>query len=275
MKTCFKKLFFLSFLFSFAFMANAQHQIEKIWETDTTLTTPESVLPAGSILYVSLIKGAPWEADGKGGIAKVDRNGKVLDASWVSGLNAPKGMGLAGNKLFVADITEVVVIDTKTGKIDQKIAVDGAQNLNDITVDQKGTVYVSDSKLGNVHQIINNKPTLYLSGLNKVNGLKAYGNDLYMLTAKDVYKVGKDKKLITVGIQELGGDGIEPIGNGDFVTSTWAGVLYYLQKDGKLETLMDTREQKRNVADIGYDAKQRIIYVPTFFANTVVAYKLK
>jgi hypothetical protein len=38
---------------------------------------------------------------------------------------------------------------------------------------------------------------------------------------------------------------------------------------------MDTREQKRNVADIGYDAGQRIIYVPTFFANTVVAYKLK
>jgi hypothetical protein len=266
---------FLSLMLLCAFTVKAQHQIEKIWESDTTLTTPESVLPAGNILYVSLINGAPWEADGKGGAAKVDRNGKVLDASWVTGLNAPKGMGLVGSRLYVADITEVVVIDTKTGKIDQKIAVSGAQNLNDITVDGKGVVYVSDSKAGNVHQIINNKPTLYLSGLNKVNGVKVVGNDLYLLTARDVYRVGKDKKLNTVGIQELGGDGIEPVGNGDFITSTWAGVLYYLHKDGKLETMMDTREQKRNVADIGYDAQQRIIYVPTFFANTVVAYKLK
>jgi hypothetical protein len=220
------KLSFLSILMLFAFMVKAQHQIEKIWETDTTLTTPESVLPAGNILYVSLINGAPWETDGKGGVAKVDRNGKVLDASWVTGLNAPKGMGLSGNKLYVADVTEVVVIDTTTGKIEQKIAIEGAQNLNDITVDQKGVVYVSDSKLGNVHQIIRNKPILYLSGLNKVNGLRVVGDDLYMLTAKDVYKVGKDKNLNTVGIQELGGDGIEPVGNGDFITSTWAGVLY-------------------------------------------------
>lgn len=269
------KLSLLSFLLLFACTVNAQHQIEKIWESDTTLKTPESVLPAGDIMYVSLINGAPWEADGKGGVAKINRQGKVLDANWVTGLNAPKGMGLAGNKLYVADITEVVVIDTKTGKIEKKIGIEGAQNLNDISVDKKGVVYVSDSKLGNVHQIIKNQPSLYLSGLNKVNGLKVVGNDLYMLTAKDVYKVGKDKKLQTVGIQELGGDGIEPVGNGDFITSTWNGVLYYLHKDGKLETLMDTREQKRNVADIGFDAKQRIIYVPTFFANTVVAYQLK
>jgi hypothetical protein len=269
------KLSFLSFLLLFFCTVKAQHQIEKIWESDTTLTTPESVLPAGDILYVSLINGAPWEADGKGGVAKVDRNGKVINASWITGLNAPKGMGISGNRLYVADIAEVVVINTGTGKIEQKIAIEGAQNLNDVTVDQKGVVYVSDSKLGNVHQIINNKPSLYLSGLNRVNGLRAVGNDLYMLTAKEVYKVGKDKKLQTVGIQELGGDGIEPVGNGDFITSTWGGVLYYLHKDGKLETLMDTREQKRNVADIGYDAKQRIIYIPTFFANTVVAYRLK
>lgn len=268
------KLSFLSFLFFCTCVVNAQNRIEKIWETDTTLRTPESVLPVGDILYVSLIDGAPWEADGKGGVAKVDRNGKVLDASWITGLNAPKGMGLHGNKLYVADISEVVVIDIKSGKIDRKIAIEGAQNLNDVTVGKKGIVYVSDSKLGNVHQIKNYKPSLYLSGLNRVNGLRFVGKDLYMLTAKDVYRVGKDKKLNTIGIQELGGDGIEPVGNGDFITSTWGGVLYYLHKDGKLDVLMDTREQKRNVADIGYDAKQRIIYVPTFYANTVVAFKL-
>jgi hypothetical protein len=39
--------------------------------------------------------------------------------------------------------------------------------------------------------------------------------------------------------------------------------------------LLDTREQKVNSADIGYDAKNKIVYVPTFFRNSVVAYQLK
>jgi len=43
----------------------------------------------------------------------------------------------------------------------------------------------------------------------------------------------------------------------------------------KLLTLLDTREQKRNTADIGYNPVERIVYVPTFFKKSVVAYKLK
>jgi hypothetical protein len=45
--------------------------------------------------------------------------------------------------------------------------------------------------------------------------------------------------------------------------------------DGTREVLLDTHEEKINSADIGYDSKQRIVYVPTFFRNTVVAYDLK
>src|SRR5687768_3860280 len=90
-----------------ALHAQAQHTVQKLWETDTTLATPESVLPdiKKGVLYVSLIDGAPWEKDGKGGIAKVDLNGKITDGYWVSGLSAPKGMAIVGNKLYVADIT--------------------------------------------------------------------------------------------------------------------------------------------------------------------------
>jgi hypothetical protein len=45
--------------------------------------------------------------------------------------------------------------------------------------------------------------------------------------------------------------------------------------DGKVETLLETHQQKRNTADIGYDAQKRILYVPTFFAKTVAAYSVK
>jgi hypothetical protein len=264
-----------SFLFVLIATANqAQHSIEKLWESDTTLAVPESVLFDKTILYVSLIDGQPWDVDGKGGIAKLDLNGKILNATWTIGLNAPKGMGIWDNKLFVADVTEVVVISTATGKIESKIPVEGATGLNDITIDNKGVVYVSDSKLGKVHQIKKGKAELYLSDLKGVNGLKAVDNDLYLLTANDVFKVGSDKKLNSVAVTEIGGDGIEPVGNGDYVISCWPGLVYYMDKDKKLTTLLDSRAQKRNTADIGYNANERIVYVPTFFKKSVVAYKL-
>lgn len=265
-----------SFLFlSFAFSAQAQHSFEKLWESDTTLAVPESVLFEKDGLYVALIDGAPWDADGKGAIARLDKNGKILNATWASGLNAPKGMGIHGKKLYVADISDVAVINTETGKVESRIPVEGATGLNDVTIDKKGTVYVSDSKLGNVHKITKGKAELYINGLKGVNGLKAVNNDLYILTSNDVLRADSNKKLSTIATTEMGGDGIEPVGNGDYVISCWPGLIYYMDKDGKLEVLLDTREQKRNTADIGYDPASRTVYVPTFFKKSVVAYKLK
>jgi len=257
-----------------AITSQAQHQLKKLWESDSTLAIPESVLPDRDVLYVSLIDGDPWQVDGQGGVAKLDRNGKILNRSWVTGLNAPKGMGIWRGKMYVADVSDVVVINVADGRVETKIPVEAATGLNDITVDNKGTVYVSDSKLGNIHQIKDGKATLFVNGLKGVNGLKAVGNDLYVLTAKEVYQIGPDKKQNVVTNLELGGDGIEPVSKGDFLLTTWAGVLYYMNKDGKLETLLDTRSQKKNTADIGYDPARRIVYVPTFMAKSVVAYQL-
>ena len=54
----------------------------------------------------------------------------------------------------------------------------------------------------------------------------------------------------------------------------YRGAIYHV-KGGEKHLLLDTRPQKPNSADIGYDAKTRTVYVPTFFTNTVVAYELK
>ena len=61
----------------------------------------------------------------------------------------------------------------------------------------------------------------------------------------------------------------------EFIVSCWHGTIHYVNSDGTREVLLDTHEQKINSADIGYDSKQRIVYVPTFFKNTIVAYELK
>ena len=254
----------------------AQHTMEKLWESDSALAVPESVLPdpQKNILYVSLIDGEPWGADNKGGIAQLDKSGKIINASWVTGLHAPKGMGLHGGKLYVADLADVVVIDVAKGSVDSRIAVAGAQGLNDITIATNGIIYVSDSRTGKVHRLQNGKVDTYMEGLKGLNGLLAVGKDLYVCTANDVLKTSDGKQTTVAGTMPMGGDGIEPVGNGDLVTSTWSGVVYYITKDGTVTSMLDTGEQKKNTADIGYDAKQRIVYVPTFFAKSVVAYKL-
>ena len=70
-------------------------------------------------------------------------------------------------------------------------------------------------------------------------------------------------------------DGIEQTKNGDFIVSSWNGMVYYVKADGTKETLLNTTAEQSKTADIGFDAKSNIIYVPTFFKNTVVAYQLK
>ncbi|MBN9383944.1 MAG: alginate lyase family protein [Chitinophagaceae bacterium] len=251
--------------------------LEKIWETDTIVAVPESVLPdpTGKGLYVSLIDGGGWDADGKGGVGRLGTDGKRYNGDWITGLNAPKGMGLVRNRLFVADITEVVVINITHGKIEKKIPIEGAQGLNDITVDKKGAVYVPDSKTGKIYKIENDVPRLYMQDLNGVNGLKASGDNLYILARKEVIIADAAGRTRTITTLPNGGDGVEEAGNGDLIVSEWVGFIYYVHADGKKDLLLDTHLAKKNTADIYYDKSAKILYVPGFNAKTVAAYRLK
>lgn len=253
-----------------------KHTLEKIWETDTVIAIPESVLPHNGLMYVSLIDGSPWGADGKGGIGIIDPDGKNFNGSWVMGLNAPKGMAIHDHKLYVADLSDVLVFDIRNGKQVNKISIPGASGLNDVTASGHGKVYVSDSRTGKVWVINNDVPQMFMDSLNGVNGLKAVGNDLIIAAGKSFISVNQqDKKVKKIADLPNGGDGIEPIGNGDYLVSSWSGYIFYVSADGKVDTLLDTSKEKKNTADIGYDVEKKIIYVPSFNAKTIVAYQLK
>jgi len=257
----------------------AQHKLEKLWETDSVLKVPESVLFDGDnkILYAANIDGTdPWAKDGKGSVAKVGLDGKVIATEWISGLNAPKGMGLHKGKLYVADLNELVVIDIAGGKIEKRIVVTGAEGLNDVSVSKNGTVYVSDSKLKKVFVVKDGVTELLLDTLKGPNGVLIRGDDFYLLDAGGMYKMNKDKTLtkITDGM-DGGTDGIENISGNDFIVSCWQGVVWYVKADGSKQQLLDSRPDKKNSADIGIDAKNKIVYVPTFWRNTIVAYRVK
>ena len=269
-------------LFSFILLyGTAQSQEKKLvkkWETDTILKVPESVRfdRINKVLYTANIDGEPWGKDGKGSIGKVGLDGKIIASEWVTGLNAPKGMGIHAGKLYVGDVDVVVVIDIANGKIIQRIAVEGAHGLNDVSIDAKGAIYVSDSKTKKIHRIEKGKSTVVQENLKGPNGVLAVGSDLYLTDAGGLYKAEKTGALTLIADGMEGGtDGIEAVGNGDFIVSCWAGSIWYVHADGKKDHLLDTREQKINSADIGYDPATKTVYVPTFFKNNVVAYTLQ
>ncbi|WP_205509769.1 SMP-30/gluconolactonase/LRE family protein [Longitalea arenae] len=274
-----KRYFLAAAFLVTATISHAQeHQLVKIWETDTLLKVPEAVLydAANKVLYVTNIDGQPWDRDNKGSVGKVGLDGKIITVDWVTGFSAPKGMGLYKNNLYVADVDKVAVIDIKKGVVSQTIPVEGAQGLNDITIDKKGVIYVSDSKNKKVHRIENGQVSTWLDNLKGPNGLLFNNNDLFVLDAGGLYKVEKDKSLTKLADGMEGGtDGVEHVKGKDYIVSCWAGTIWYVNGDGTKQNLLDTRDKKINTADIGYDAKNRIIYVPTFFKNNIVAYELK
>jgi DNA-binding beta-propeller fold protein YncE len=113
------------------------------------LKNPESVIysPKQDILFVSNIDGKPNEKDQKGFISKVSpSNGNIIELSWITGLNAPKGMAIYNNtKLYVSDITDLVEIDITNGKIIKRFNAPGSVFLNDVASDNHGNIYVSDT----------------------------------------------------------------------------------------------------------------------------------
>ncbi len=272
------KHFLLATFLIAAVAAKAQtHKLTKLWETDSIVAIPESVLPdyKKSVLYVSLIDGGPWDADGKGGVATLSFDGKKYNGNWIQGLNAPKGLGMFGNLLYAADISEVVVMDINKGKVIKKISIDGASGLNDITVSDKGIVYVSDSKTSKIWRIENDVPALFLDSVKGANGLKAIKEDVFFAQGKSLMKADANKNITRVTDVTEGIDGIEPVGNGDFILTSWIGYVYYVYADGRYETLLDTRAEKKNAADLGYDPEKKIVYIPSFMAKTVAAYQLQ
>jgi len=258
------------------------YSLSELWRTDTVMLTCESVLydEQRDVLYVSCINGAPTEKNGKGYIAMLNPNGEIKSLEWVSGLDAPKGMGIFGKNLYVSDIDRLVVIDIEKGEVRETIPVEGAVFLNDIAIDTDGTVYFSDSNSGWIWTLKEGATTPWLKeGLNRPNGLLVEKERVLLTSTgssdmKLINKVTGEFETVTTEIGH--GDGVEFTGKeGHYIVSDWSGEVFLVLPDYSRVSLLKTSDQKINSADIGFNKKKQVVYVPTFFDNRVLAYQLK
>jgi hypothetical protein len=253
------------------------------------LSTPESVLVDGELYLVSNINGAPLAKDNNGYIARLKPDGTVADAKWIEGgkkgvtLNAPKGMGIFKGVLYVADIDTVRLFDAKTGKPKGEVAISGASFLNDIAIDPKGKVYVSDSGLDAAFKSTGTDAVYVLEGkkakalakgeLSHPNGLLADAAGVHVVAfgGPELYTLSKkgEKEELTV-LPKGGLDGIVAVGGGEVIVSSWDGSALYRGKQGG--TFKEIATGLKAPADLGYDAKRKVVLVPRFMDNRVEAF---
>lgn len=258
------------------------YALTELWKTDTIMKTCESVLydEQRKVLFVSCINGAPIEKNGKGYIAMLDLDGNVKALEWVSGLNGPKGMGIYDGLLYVTDIDQLVVIDIEKAEIVERIPVGGATFMNDIAIDTDGTVYFTDSDPGWIWKYKDGTMELWITeGLERPNGLFIEESRILLTSSKSsdlkiIDKASGDYKTVT---PEIGhGDGVEFTGKeGHYIVTSWSGEIFLILPDFSKVSLLKTSGQKINSADIAINRAEEIVYVPTFFDNRVVAYKLE
>lgn len=252
-----------------------------VWETDTTLITPESVIydAANDVYYVTCIGvGRGADFDGDGYIAKIGPKGEIIDNHWVKNLDDPKGLALVGSKLYATDINKLVTVDVNTGETIIEI-VEGSQYLNDAASTPEGDILLTDSDLNTVFQISSGETKVIIADttLGRLNGVfhEADRNLLAGFNSGKLFsQSGSTLSTLVDGMKTA--DGIEAIGDG-YIISCWDGHIYYVDKDWNKTLINDTSDSPRKIgaADIDYIADKKLLVVPTFFGNSVAAYSVK
>jgi DNA-binding beta-propeller fold protein YncE len=262
--------------------SGAFHLVKK-WATEPVFNVPESVCWDfdREILYVSNIAGNPGEKDGEGFISRVSIEGEVKKLRWVTGLNAPKGMAVYGGKLYVSDIDELAVIDIRTDQVIERHPAEGAIFLNDVAVDAKGNVYISDSSKNNsaIYRFSDGQMEVWLRHRNiqSPNGLFVDGNRLIVGNSGDATLKAvdlKDKSVKTAVNVGSSIDGLKIDSKGNYIVTDWKGRTALIDPEGGIYILLDTRSEGVNAADIELVDEYDMVIIPTFSDNRVVATKL-
>src|SRR5690606_34351233 len=241
---------------------------------DAGFASPESVLhdTIADVYYVSNINGSPLGEDDNGFISRVTPDGQVEELKWIDGagadpaitLNAPKGMAIRGDSLFVADIKCIRIFNRVTGKRANEVCIEAASMLNDIAVGPEGSIFVTDSGFregaGGAFESTGTDAVYRLtlrqdnagatiakgSELGNPNGIAVGSRGIFVVTfgSGEVLRFtpnGEKSVLIPGGNRQL--DGVVFDSQGGFLFSSWGErAVYHVDNQGQLHTVLSDVE---------------------------------
>lgn len=261
--------------------------------SDVGFLTPESVYfdRKRDVYLVSNINGSPHDKDGNGFISKVTPDGEVTlkfidGASENINLDAPKGLTISADTLYVADIDRVRMFDALTGEAQGEIEIKGSTFVNDVATGADGLIYVSDSGLdrewkpngtaaiytikgGKVKTLITSK-----TDLGSPNGLIGGKDGVWVTTGSgELYWISAKGKLSARQKMSGGGnDGLVVTSDGRTLISSWEdGAVWSGTPGGEFHKEVSGLDAP---ADIGFDCQRDRVLIPLFKQNTVIFHTL-
>jgi sugar lactone lactonase YvrE len=259
---------------------------------------PESVAMAGSRVFVSNIgaKLDPVAKDGDGFISELDAGGRIVELHALpkagdAPLHAPKGMAVAGGRLYVADIDRVAGFDLATGRRVFDAVVDGGAPtlLNDLAVENDGTLLVSDTFRGTLLRLDlgSGRYTPLAGNIPGANGIavdarqqRAYvvglgarfeGGDLFEV---DLARPGAAHRIDGGPHGIL--DGIALLADGRLLVSDWVklgaptpGLIEVVDRSGHVTGTVGSPAPFHGPADFHLDAAGQRLWVPSMLDNQV------
>ena len=267
--------------------------------TVDSLQTPESVLwdSSADVYFVSNINGNPVVKDNNGFISRVRPDGAMDSLHFVQGgrggvtLNAPKGLALRGDTLWVTDIDAARAFSATTGAPIVSVTVPGAVFLNDPAFGPDGSLYITDTGLGvdakgnmshpGPDRIFKIAPDRKVSVAAKGDTLKGPNgitwdakNGRFIVVANNgpyvfSWKPG-DAGPAVIATGPGGFDGVE-LADGRLYVSSWNDSTVSTYESGHQVKVLTGLPSP---ADIGIDRKRHRILVPIFTQNRVEVWQL-
>ena len=245
------------------------------------LSHPESIAHdlMDDVYFISNINGAPDGVDDNGFISRVLPDGTIDALAFIDGaaadvsLDAPKGMVIIEDTLWVADITRVRKFDRVSGAALGEVVIDGSLFLNDLAADAAGHLYISDTGANILYTIdLAEQASVLLASpaIFGPNGLFVHADRLYLATYDDTkifstalgIPVALPEKSLDVG--QL--DGLVRLSDGDWLISSWAlpGVLRVAADFGEVTTQI---ADLSSPADIAVDEGRKRVLIPRLLAD--------
>jgi len=259
--------------------------------------SPESVAydAVHKVLFLSNTNGPPGGKN-DGYISKMSwskKSGKVevVAKRWVTGFDAPMGIAVHGDYLYVADVSVLKVVHIPSGSIEKSYKGEGVV-FNDVAVDRKGRVYAADFFGNRIFRLDGGSfgPWLSSPDLKTPNGLKVLGNRLLIAawgpdTDTTTFQPAGPGGLLSVDlatkvIKPITGSSfagsLDGVDNGPFmgylVTEFFQGLLLYVDRHGEVTQLA---QLEQTAADLAYVEDGKIAVVPVSAKGYVAIFSLR
>lgn len=240
---------------------------------------PECALPLGDGVLVSNIDADAdnyWTDDGAGFISLLSPDGEVLEERWLERLDAPKGMCVVGEMLFIADNTRVLMVRDR--QLVGVLAMPDAERLNDMASDGE-YAYVTDTLAGAIYRLAPGGEVIALKSPRSPNGVTCHEGRVLVASwhLHDVFEVDpagvEDPRAFGLAERFTNLDGIEVLEDGTILVSDFYGnKVSAISAD---ERSVTTLVELECPADIGVDRERNRLYVPQFLIDKVAVFDLK